>query len=238
MATALPRRLLGISFSLLLACVVVGIGSGTANAASGYRYWNYFHVKGATYVFAQTGASDYTPKNDAIEAYRYGTSTTAKGLAPRADLSVYTTAKICAGVEAGAGNKRVGVLLDYGTKADAAGDPPPTPRAACAVVPKKADGQQVLQAVARVRFDKFTCGIDGYPVKTCSITVKSAKTSPEKDVVFALPEPTKSESGSSTPAPAESDAGNNLLWPLVGAGVVVVLLAGGGIMMSRRNTSA
>jgi hypothetical protein len=237
MPNPLVRRLLGILFSVVLASVVVGSASGAANAASGYRYWNYFHVKGTTYVFAKTGASDYTPKNDAIEAYRYGTST-ANGIDPRADLSEYTTAKICAGVDAGAGKKRVAVLLDYGTKADtAAGETPPAPRAACAVVPTNANGQQVLTAVAQVRFDKFTCGIDGYPVKTCSVTVKSPKKVTDKDVAFALPEAAKGGSGSSTPAPAKSDDGNNLLWPLLGAGVVVVLLAGGGIMMSRRKSA-
>lgn len=239
MASALPRRMVGVAFSLVLAAIFVATATGTAQAADGYRYWNYFHVKGTSYVFAQVGASGYTPKNDAIEAYRYGTSTTTNGLAPRADLTDYTIDKICAGLEPDAGKKRVGVLLDYGTTSDAAsGETPPAPRAACAVVAKDANGQQVLEAVADVRFDKLTCGIDGYPVKSCSVTVKSpAKQPAQKNVTFAVPE-TAAAGAHSQPTKARSDDNSNLTAPLVGAGVVLVLLVGGGIVLTRRNKSA
>jgi hypothetical protein len=232
MATPLPRRLVGGLLALVLAVLSLGLAAGTADAASGYRYWNYYHVQGSRYVFAKTGPGGYTPKNNTIEAYRYGTSTTANGLPPRADLSVYRIGKICGDVHPAAGKKRVGVLLDYGTGADAAsGETPPKPRAACAVVPDNATGQQVLDKVAEVRYQKqLVCGIDGYPVKTCSVTVKNPPaTGKAQSVAFTLP-------GSAHRAGSASSSGGNT--GLIIAVVVVVLLAGGGLLLARRNRTA
>jgi hypothetical protein len=221
--------LLGILLLPVLSGLLLLAGSGTATAADGYKYWNYFHVQGSKYVFAKTGPGGYTPKDNAVEAYRYGTSTTANGLPPRADLGVYTIGKICGDVHPGTGKKRVGVLLDYGTGADAAsGETPPKPRAACAVVPDNATGEQVLDKVAEVRFQKqLVCGIDGYPVKTCSVTVPNPPaTGKVQNVSFALPASGHSDSSSS------SGSNTGLI---VGVVVVVVLLAGGGVLLTRRN---
>jgi hypothetical protein len=229
MATPLPRRLVGGLLALVLTALTLGLAAGTANASSGYRYWNYFHVQGSKYVFAKTGPGSYTPKDNAVEAYRYGTSTTADGLPPRADLSVYKISKICGDVHPAAGKKRVGVLLDFGTGADAAsGETPPKPRAACAVVPDNATGEQVLDKVAEVRFQKqLVCGIDGYPVKTCSVTVKNPPaTGKAQNVAFALPSSRQDDTSS-------SGGGNTGL--IVGVVVVVALLSGGGLLLTRRN---
>ena len=236
MPTALPRRtlprVLGVLLSLVLVGLLVGTSGGTADAASGYRYWNYFHVTGSTYTFAQTGAAGYTPKPNSVEAYRYGTSTTAKGLPPRADLATYTIGKICGDTKPGAHQKRVGVLLDYGTAADAQGATPPKPRAACAVVAKDADGQQVLDAVAKVRVAKgLTCAIDGYPASGCGdqVTNASAPTK-EQHVAFSLPK--------SAGAATSTDTGGSSTPLVVGAAVLVVLLVGGGVALTRRNRAA
>jgi hypothetical protein len=237
MASA-PRRSFGALLILLLVAVTLGATSGPASAV-GYRYWNYFHVQNGSYVLAPTGASEYTPPNGSVEAYRYGTDPTGKGIQPRANLSTYTFAKICAGVKAEAGKKRVGVLLDYGVPADAAsGETPPKPRAACAVVPTKADGQKVLSTVAKVRFDQLICGIDGYPLKTCSVTVKSAKAPTTKPVAFTLPAAAQPAGApKSTPGAGSSESGGSGTLVVVGA-AVVALLVGGGVALSRRNKSA
>ena len=58
----------------LLTGLLLAVGSGTAQAATGYKYWNYFHVQGATFVFAKTGPAGFKPKNGSVEAYRYGLS--------------------------------------------------------------------------------------------------------------------------------------------------------------------
>jgi hypothetical protein len=235
------RPVAGALVALLLATLSIAALPGAASAADGFKYWNYFHVEGGKYVFAQTGPADFTPKDGSVEAYRYGLSSTADGLPPRTDASTYTVDQICKGTEAQSGEKLVGVLLDYGTTADAeGGQTPPEPRAACAAVPTDANGQQVLDAVADVRVqDQLTCGIDGYPVKGCSVTVKNAPAaSTEQAVDFSLPEAATATDPSATKAAAETDDDGGVAWPLVGVLAAVVVLGGGAFALSRRNRAA
>jgi hypothetical protein len=235
------RRSARALITLLLLPVLAGLllaGSGTAHAATGYKYWNYFHVEGGKYVFAKTGPSGFTPANGSVEAYRYGLSSTAKGTTPRTDATTYSFDDICAGSKAETGQKRVGVLLDYGTTQDAAsGEKPPKPRAACAVVASNANGQQVLDEVTDLRTEKaLICGIDGYPVKSCSVTVKNApKSTTERSVDFAMPSASKHSSSSTKPVKGDSEQGGGISWPLVAVIVVVIALVVGGVLLARRN---
>lgn len=236
------RRTLVLLVSLLLAGFVVTGVAPTAQAADGYRYWNYFHLQDGAWVFSKVGAGDYVPEDGAVEGYRYGTSTTADGIPPRTDLDEVNFTSICGATDADAGEKRVAVVIDYGSAADADGATPPTPRAACAVVDDKADAQQVLAAVADVRSDKgLTCALDGYPVKGCGEAVPDAQpATDEQAVAFDLP-----ASGPSADPAASSDAsdaavqddGNQLVWPLVAVAVVIGAVALVGLRLSRRNRS-
>jgi hypothetical protein len=238
-----PRRLSGVLLfllTLLSALLVVGSTAGPAQAADGYKYWNYFHVENGKYVFAQTGPADYQPKNGAVEAYRYGVSSTADGVAPRTEATTYSVDDICKGVEAKEGQKLVGVLLDYGTAEDAgSGETPPEPRAACAAVPTKANGQQVLDAVADLRVEKqLTCGIDGYPVKGCSVTVKNPPAAAQNSVDFTLPKSATEQSDAGSTQAAEQTDDSGFPWTLVVVVVVVLVLAGGGLAVARRGRNA
>jgi hypothetical protein len=229
------RRLLAPLFVAVLAALLVGLSAGTANATTGYRYWNYFHVQNGQYAFAKTGAGDSTPKAGAVEAYRYGTSTTSKGIPPRADLSKYDFGTICKGTTAASGQKRVAVIIDYGTKADApSGQSPPAPRTACAAVPSDATGQQVLDAVAQVRQHPYTCGIDGDPATGCSLTVKNAAESTGQPVSFALPQAAPS-SGSHSTGRAAGGSGTGP-WPWVALAVICLALAWGAYAMNKRRS--
>lgn len=249
------RRLLAAAGSLLLSTIaalvfVTGV-AGTAHAADGFRYWNYFHLKGDAWAFSQVGAGQYQPKDGAVEGYRFGTSTTADGLPPRADLSQVNFDTVCDGTEAAAGQKRVAVVIDYGTAADADDSTPPDPRADCAVVDANATGQQVLTAVADVRADNgLTCALDGYPARGCGDPVANAKEPKnEQAVAFALPNATSDTSGSAgndtsgngatdaTDA-GSTDEGSDLVLPLVGIGVLVVVIAGAALALNRRNKTA
>ncbi|HET7388965.1 MAG TPA: SCO2322 family protein [Nocardioidaceae bacterium] len=217
---AIGATLVAALMSLLLAPLL----AAPAHAADGYRYWNYFHVQHGDYVFAKTGPGGFTPADGSVEAYRYGTSTTSAGIEPRADLSHYTFARVCSGTDPAPGTKRVAVLLDYGTAADAAsGQAPPSPRAACAQVPEAANGQQVLGDVAQVRTAKsLTCGIDGYPVNGCSTTVKNAEApGSQRDVAFALSD--------------SSEPGGTPVAAIVAVVVVIVLIGAGALVVGRRN---
>jgi hypothetical protein len=238
MASALPRRhLLAALLSLLLAGFAVTGSAGSAHAADGYRYWNYFHVKNGALVFATTGAASFVPQDGGIEAYRFGTSTPQQGLEPRVDLTKVTFGSVCSTTKPQAGEKRVAVLLDFGTKADSGGAQVPHPRAACAQVPTKDNGMQVLGSVAKVRTQKgMICGLDGYPASGCGEAVPNATVptqEPKVDFTVATP-------ASTTSAPvknASSGTGGNTPL-LVGGVVVVVLLVAGGVALGRRNRQA
>lgn len=242
MATALPRRRFGILTSLLTSLVLAGLTvvgfAGTAHAEDGYTYWGYHHLTDGAWEFATTGPADFTPEDGSVEGYRYGTSTQSTPITPRADLSQVTFDEICADEEAGAGEKRVGVLIDYGVESDAAdGETPPAPRGACAVLAEDANGQQVLDAVADVRIDQMLCGIDGYPVQSCSLTVKDAQVADEENVAFELPAAADTDAASSDTGD-QGATDNGLLWPLLGVGLVVVLIAAGALAVNRRNKTA
>ena len=243
MATAL-RRSSGIPLLLLTLLAAVLVVAGTARpaqAADGYKYWNYFHVENGKYVFAKTGPADFQPKDGAIEAYRYGLSSTAAGIQPRTDAGTYTVDDICKGTEAKSGQKLVGVLIDYGTAKDADGSQaPPDPRAACAAVPTNANGQQVLDAVADVRVEnQLTCGIDGYPVKGCSVTVKNPPAAAAQESVdFTLPKSATETSDTGSTQAAEQTDDSGFPWTLVVVVVVVLVLAGAGLAVARRGRNA
>ncbi len=235
MATSVSaRRLLGVLSSLMFAALVVTGSAGTAHAADGYRYWNYFHLEDGSWAFSQVGPGDYDPQDGAVEAYRFGTSFTAEGIPPRADLGELNFDTVCEGTEAPAGDKRVAVLIDYGTEADADGTTPPAPRAECAVVAAGADGQQVLASVADIRVeDALTCALDGYPVKGCGEPVAAEAPGEEQPVTFEMP-----ASSEDTEAVSGDQDDSGLLWPLVGVGAVVVVIAGAGLVLSRRRANA
>ncbi|MGH3444101.1 MAG: SCO2322 family protein [Nocardioidaceae bacterium] len=224
------RAAVGTLVAVLAALLLAPLLAAPAQAADGYRYWNYFHVEHGSYAFAKTGPGGATPADGSVEAYRYGTSTSSAGIEPRADLAHYTFTRVCSGTDPKPGTKRVAVLLDYGTAADAtSGQTPPSPRAACAQAPKAANGQQVLEAVAQARIGKgLTCGIDGYPASGCSTTVKNATApGPQHDVTFAL-----------SPADSASSGGGTPVWAIVAVVVVIVLIGAGAVLQSRRKTRA
>jgi hypothetical protein len=227
MATTRPGRTLGLLLSLVLAALAVGVSAGTAQAADGYRYWNYYHLKDGAWGFSDKGAAQYVPKDGSVEGYRYGTSTVQQGLKPRADLDTVSFAWACGETEAVQGKKRVAVLIDYGTKADADGAEVPAPRADCAVVDQDATGQQVLGSVADVRTGQgMICGIDGYPPSGCGVQVKDPHVATgESPVRFRL-------AGQSS-----AEGGNELTWPLAGAGAAVVVIGGAALALNRRRNA-
>ena len=174
MATPLPRRVVGIVSSLLVAATAVVGLAAPAQAEEGYQYWNYFHLENDAWAFSDVGPAQYQPEDGAVEGFRYGTSTVSQGIEPRADLAEVNFDSVCADTDAAEGEKRVAVVLDYGTEEKDQGAPP-EPRAECAVVAQDASAQQVLEAVSDVRVESgMTCALDGYPASGCGVPVKDA----------------------------------------------------------------
>jgi hypothetical protein len=198
---------------LLLAC------AGRAGA-TGYRYWSFWERTGDHWTYATQGPASVRPDDGAVQGFRFTVSAdSADANMPRGTADFGT---ICADTPARSGAKRVALVLDFGTRADApSGEVPPGRRTACARVPSDASAADALAAVARpLRYDTnaLLCAIAGYPRTGCGEQVST------DDKPAAAP-----ESGS-------SDSGPSLGLP-IGAGVVA-LLAGAAIWQSRRRRHA
>jgi hypothetical protein len=228
------RTLLALVVPVLAAAGLVLTTTAPAHAEAGYRYWNYAHLQGEEWTFADTGPGDFTPEDGAVEGWRYGTSTVSQGIFPRADLGEVTFDAACEGVEAAADEKRVAVLVDFGTEADADGAEIPEPRAECAVVPADATGRQVLESVVDVRAQKdMVCALDGYPTQGCGDLVADAEVAAnEGNVEFTM------AAAEDTEPVAAEDEDSAVSWPLIGVGVVVLLLAAVAVPLYRRNRDA
>jgi hypothetical protein len=191
--------LLGLALPSLLA------PAGTASAAS-YRFWGYYQQTGSTWAFATKGPADTTPKDGAVEGWRFAVGDESTPRFPRATP---TFQDICGATPAKAGSKRVGVVIDAGRPADAEkGATPPAPVAECAVVDTKASGAEVLSAVASVREDKgLTCAINGYPATGCGGEVKQVPAAAKAaDTPVAIPVKAGASASPSASASASADA--------------------------------
>lgn len=225
------RRTISI---LLLALLALLVGASPSSAEDGYRYWNYSHLDGDAFVFAETGPAEFVPEDGAVEGWRFGTSTVSDGIEPRADLTEVSFDTVCGDSDAAADQKRVAVVIDYGTEADADGADVPGARADCAVVPEDANGLQTLESVVDVRAEKsMICALDGYPASGCGAPVGDAEVpADEATIDFALPG-AADDSGSA--GDAGGDDSDGVSWPLIGVGALVVILAAVAVPLYRRN---
>ncbi len=160
----------------LAAAVAVLLAAAAPAQATGYRYWSYWLRSGGAWTYAQTGPAMHVPADGTVEGWRFAVSrdAAAKAVQPRGAADFAT---ICAGTPAVKGSKRVALVMDPGTPADASGgETPPAPRTACARVPSDASSADALAAVARpLRYDSagILCAISGYPRAGCGEAVAS-----------------------------------------------------------------
>jgi hypothetical protein len=232
----LLRRFVGIVTSLLIGIGAISALAAPAHAEDGYRYWNYFHLENGSWAFSEVGPADYQPEDGDVEGFRFGTSTPSQGIEPRADLDEVGFDTVCEGTEAGADQKRVAVVIDYGT--EDAGGTPPDPRAECAVVGQDASTQQILGEVAEVRVESaMTCALDGYPASGCGEPVADAEIpTDEQPVSFEMPAGDTADDASTTDA-ADQSEGSVPTWGLVGIAALVVLIGLGAVLLARRRSA-
>ena len=179
------RRLVLPVLCLLLAV----LGTAGQAQAVGYRYWSFWDRNSTadtadtadTWVYATQGPSTARPSDGDVQGFRFSVSEDSKDSAkPRGGADFAT---ICAKTPAREGSKRVGLVLDFGTSADApSGSTPPRPRTACARVDDDATTADALAAVAKpLRYDTnaLLCAIAGYPTTGCGepVTGDRPKTS-------------------------------------------------------------
>lgn len=197
-----PLRLLALT--CLLAVAVAGLAAvrpPQADAAS-YRYWSYW-VGGSAWTYAGQGASR-VPPDGSVDGWRFVVSpATGSSKPPRASAGFQA---LCGDTDPVAGQKRVGVVIDYGTDDDAPpGEQPPAgPAGACVVLPPSANGYQVLAALTSLRVESgLVCGITGYPATGCAEPVEPDDDPPAS----SSPQPTRTSGGGSAPTTTAGASG-------------------------------
>jgi hypothetical protein len=226
-----------IALLAVLAGVMVALLPNAAANAAAYRYWGYYQLTDGQWSFAQKGPDQTTPADGSVEGWRFAVADESSSRMPRATP---TFDDLCSSTKAQEGKKRVGLVIDYGRKADSAdGTEPPEPVGKCAVVDTAATGQEVLASVAELRVEnKLVCGIDGYPASGCGdevTTVTPEAQAADQPVDIALP----GDKAATSDSAAKEDDDDSDVGTWVGIGVAVLAVAGLALVaLRRRGTSA
>lgn len=220
---------------LRAATVLVALGALLAVCAlpaqaASYRYWSFWQRSGAAWTYAQTGPALDRPADGTVQGWRFAASAEAQDASKPRDVSgAPSFGAICAGTPPKDGTKRVALVLDFGTAADAGGGGTPlAPRTACARIPGDATGADALAAVAKpLRYNSagMVCAVAGYPKTGCGEPVAGSSGA------------TEAAGASKSPAPqASGDSGDDGGGPSFGlfAGIAVVLALGGAAFWQAR----
>ncbi|MEV8591689.1 SCO2322 family protein [Streptomyces sp. NPDC052012] len=168
------RRALPLFLAALLPVLA---GAGQAQAA-GYRYWSFWERDGEQWTYATQGPSTTRPYDGDVQGFRFSVSENSADAAKPRGTAGFDT--ICAKTPAKDGTKRVALVIDFGTAADApSGERPPAHRTACAQVSEDATTADALASVAkplRYNTNALLCAIAGYPEKGCGEQVSSGDT--------------------------------------------------------------
>ncbi|MEU1814016.1 SCO2322 family protein [Streptomyces roseifaciens] len=213
----------------LAAVLLTLLGTAPAQAA-GYRYWSFWQGSGGQWAYATQGPATARPGDGEAVGFRFAVSADSSDAAkPRAAADF---AAVCDSTPAKDGAKRVAVVLDFGTAADApAGETPPAARTACARVGEDATAGEALAAVAKpLRYDSsaLLCAIAGYPRTGCGEQVGGAK----KDSRDGSAQPSPAGSEDSGGAGSGDDGGPSA--GLIGGIAAVVVLGAAAFWQARR----
>ncbi|MFJ3333316.1 SCO2322 family protein [Streptomyces sp. NPDC086766] len=217
---------------LLLAAFLLPAGAGQAQAV-GYRYWSFWERDGGHWSYATQGPSTARPADGDVQGFRFAVSEDSRNAKQPRGTADFAT--ICARTPARHGSKRVALVLDFGTRADApSGETPPNPRTACARVSPDATTAEALAAVAGpLRYDTnaLLCAIAGYPRQGCGEQVTTAG----KDA-GATPDPTSPSSSASSASASSSGkpSGDGPSVGLLAGAAGVAALAGAAVWQARR----
>ncbi|MGW1535863.1 SCO2322 family protein [Streptomyces aureus] len=163
------RRTAAPALALALALLLLVLGGAGQARAVGYRYWSFWDLTGGKWTYATEGPSTARPSDGDVQGFRFAVSEDSQhAVQPRGEREF---AAICAKTPARHGTKRIALVIDPGTAADApSGETPPAARTACARVAPDASTAEALAAVAApLRYDTnaLLCAITGYPRTGC-----------------------------------------------------------------------
>ncbi len=228
------QRTARLVLSLLAGLLLAGTVATTAQAEDGYRFWGYYQWSGGQWAFAQKGAESVVPADGSVEGWRYALG----GAKPRVPRAAGDFEAICGKTPAETGKKRVALVVDPGTPADArSGETPGPATGTCVVTDVQATGAKILAAVGPVRIEKgLTCGIAGYPATGCSDQVKNINV-PATDEPVTL-EIKPAVGSTAAPAATSDSADDGTPWAgIIIASAAIVVLAAGGLVLNRRRSS-
>lgn len=219
------RRRTGTAVLLLVVGGLLAVlGAGSAQAA-GYRYWSFWESDGKTWTYATQGPSLTRPDDGAVEGFRFSVSEDSQDAARPRHAPDFE--EICGSTPAKEGTKRIGVVIDPGTAADAPdGETPPALRAACARVEPDASGAEALASVAtplRYSSNALLCAISGYPASGCGDQIAGSAEASDSSDSSAPESSAGSEPVTRTPASGGDDNGGPSAGVLVGLGAVLLL---------------
>ncbi|MCX4778082.1 SCO2322 family protein [Streptomyces sp. NBC_01264] len=175
---SLPALVTGMVLALAMTLL-----AASPALASTYRYWSFWDGARGTWAYATQGPSSARPADGSVQGFHFVVSKDAADQAapPRADADF---AAICSATAPVAGKKRIALVIDFGTPAEAqAGETPPqgAPRTACAQVGPDATTAEALAEVAKpLRYNSaaLLCAISGYPKQGCGEPVSDTATAP------------------------------------------------------------
>ncbi|GAB3622377.1 SCO2322 family protein [Mariniluteicoccus endophyticus] len=228
-----------LAAALLVAIGALSLIAPPAHAEDGYRYWSFWQATGTTWDYAQKGADGIVPDDGQVLGWRFASAGMNDRRTPRAAGDF---AQICAAAPAEDGKKRVAVVIDQGTPADApiaATDKPDGKvNGTCVVAAPEATAADVLAQVADVRKEKGkTCGIGGYPATACTDAVRIDAPAKDETLPLTVTAPKGSSKATAAPAPAPDTAEKATpVLPWVLAAAVLLVLAAGTWWMRRRRT--
>ncbi|MGQ5226575.1 SCO2322 family protein [Streptomyces sp. yara] len=218
----MTRRLTVLFLAALLPLLA---GAGQAQAA-GYRYWSFWERDGAAWTYATVGPSLSRPADGDVQGFRFSVSEDSGDAAKPRGTADFDA--ICAKTPTEDGTKRVALVIDFGTSADApSGAKPPAGRTACAQVAEDATTAEALASVAEpLRYDSnaLLCAIAGYPAKGCGEQVATGG----KESASTGAAETAEE------ASAQDDGGSGPSVGLIAGGAVVVVLGAAAVWQVRR----
>lgn len=233
------RGLVQVLAAVLAASALVLTGAAASAQAAGYRYWSFWDRAGDHWTYATQGPSTARPLDGDVEGFRFAVSEDSQDATqPRGAASF---AAICAKTPARDGTKRVALVIDFGTAADAPGGetpPSPAPRTACAQVDSGATTAEALAAVAKpLRYDAnaLLCAIAGYPGTGCGEQVSTDGTRTRQPTTTA--ETGNSNSNSNDSTNDSGNGGGKDGGPSVGlfaGGAAVAVLGAAAVWQARR----
>ncbi|MFE9659508.1 SCO2322 family protein [Streptomyces sp. NPDC005955] len=192
-----PGRVVAVLTALLTTLAVALLTAAPAQAA-GYRYWSFWDLTDGSWTYATQGPALARPADGDVQGFRFSVSEDSGDAAkPRGPRDF---AGICGATAPRDGTKRVALVIDPGTPADApGGETPPATRTACARVGTDATSAEALAAVAKpLRYDSnaLLCAIDGYPRTGCGEQVSADRaTTPERPAADGAGEDGEGDAG-------------------------------------------